>query len=132
MNAEMIAALREIETERNISFESLLEALESALISAYKRNFGAEANAIVSIDRQAGTMPRAETLPIVGFSPTILPKAAGTRPDPAVSVPSANGTIPADTAQAEPDDEPPGASFGSNVLRGTPYGLRVPTRPVAN
>ncbi len=54
MNAEMIAALREIETERNISFESLLEALESALISAYKRNFGAEANAIVAIDRQTG------------------------------------------------------------------------------
>ena len=44
---------------------------------------------IVSIERQAGTMPRAETLPIVGFSPTILPNAAGTRPDPAVSVPSA-------------------------------------------
>ena len=32
MNAEMIAALREIENERNISFESLLEALEAALI----------------------------------------------------------------------------------------------------
>ena len=54
MNAEMIAALREIENERNISFESLLEALESALISAYKRNFGAEANAVVAIDRQTG------------------------------------------------------------------------------
>jgi len=54
MNAEMIAALREIENERNISFESLLEALESALISAYKRNFGPDANAIVAIDRQTG------------------------------------------------------------------------------
>jgi N utilization substance protein A len=50
----MIAALREIENERNISFESLLEALEAALISAYKRNFGGEANAIVTIDRQTG------------------------------------------------------------------------------
>jgi len=50
----MIAALREIENERNISFESLLEALESALISAYKRNFGPDANAIVAIDRQTG------------------------------------------------------------------------------
>jgi N utilization substance protein A len=54
MNAEMIQALREIETERNISFEMLLEALEAALISAYKRNFGGEANAIVTIDRQTG------------------------------------------------------------------------------
>ena len=77
-------------------------------------------------------MPRAETLPTVGFSPTMLPNAAGTRPDPAVSVPSAKATIPAATAQAEPDDDPPGTSAGSKTLRGTPYGLRVPTRPVAN
>ena len=68
----------------------------------------------------------------VGFNPTMLPNAAGTRPDPAVSVPSANGTIPAATAQPEPDDDPPGTSAASNTLRGTPYGLRVPTRPVAN
>ncbi len=32
----------------------LLEALEAALISAYKRNYGAEANAIVAIDRDTG------------------------------------------------------------------------------
>jgi N utilization substance protein A len=54
MNAEMIAALKEIENERNISFDMLLEALEAALISAYKRNFGGEANAIVTIDRTTG------------------------------------------------------------------------------
>jgi N utilization substance protein A len=50
----MISALKEIENERNISFEMLLEALEAALISAYKRNFGGDANAIVTIDRQSG------------------------------------------------------------------------------
>ena len=38
----------------------------------------------------------------------MLPNAAGTRPEPAVSVPSATGTIPAATATAEPDDDPPG------------------------
>ncbi|HXP94233.1 MAG TPA: transcription termination factor NusA [Candidatus Binatia bacterium] len=54
MNPEMISALKEIESERNVSFEMLLEALEAALISAYKRNFGGEANAIVTIDRQSG------------------------------------------------------------------------------
>src|ERR1700692_895432 len=54
MNTEMLSALKEIETERGIGFESLLEALEAALISAYKRNFGGEANAIVTIDRQTG------------------------------------------------------------------------------
>ncbi len=50
----MIEALKQIGEERNISFEALLEALEAALISAYKRNFGGEANAIVTIDRQSG------------------------------------------------------------------------------
>ena len=47
-------SLRALQGERAIPFERLLEALEAALISAYKRNFGAEANAIVSIDRQTG------------------------------------------------------------------------------
>ena len=75
---------------------------------------------IVSMERQAGTMPRAETLPMVGFSPTMLPNAAGTRPEPAVSVPSAKATIPAATAAAEPDDEPPGTCAASNTLRGMP------------
>jgi ribosome maturation factor RimP len=41
-------------THRGTLFEMLLEALEAALISAYKRNFGGEANAIVSIDRDTG------------------------------------------------------------------------------
>jgi N utilization substance protein A len=54
MNPEMMHALDELERERNISREMLIEALEAALISAYKRNFGGEANAIVTIDRQSG------------------------------------------------------------------------------
>jgi N utilization substance protein A len=32
----------------------LLEALEAALLTAYKRHFGSEANAIVTVDRQTG------------------------------------------------------------------------------
>ena len=46
--------------------------------------------------------------------------AAGTRPDPAVSVPSENGTRPAPTAVAEPELDPPGMSPGRKALRGTP------------
>ena len=75
---------------------------------------------IVSIDRHAGTMPVAGTAPIVGFNPTMLPNAAGMRPDPAVSVPRAISTIPAATATAEPDDEPPGTRSASNTFLGTP------------
>ena len=47
-------SLRLLQGERNVPFEMLLEALEAALLSAYKRNFGSEANAIVSIDRDTG------------------------------------------------------------------------------
>ncbi|MFN2528566.1 MAG: transcription termination factor NusA [Candidatus Baltobacteraceae bacterium] len=53
-NSELLTVLHEIEKERNIPFEMLLEALEAALITAYKRHFGGEANAIVTIDRQTG------------------------------------------------------------------------------
>ncbi|HXF33242.1 MAG TPA: transcription termination factor NusA [Candidatus Acidoferrales bacterium] len=50
----MVDALKEIQSERNISREMLMEALEAALISAYKRNYGGDANAIVTIDRDSG------------------------------------------------------------------------------
>jgi hypothetical protein len=85
-----------------------------------------------SSERQAGTTPRVLKRPRVGFSPTMLLKAAGTRPDPAVSVPRAKLTRPAATATAEPELEPPGMNRASKGLRGTPYGERVPANPVAN
>ena len=77
-------------------------------------------------------MPIEDTAPTVGRNPTTFPNIAGTRPDPAVSVPSATGTIPAATATPDPDDDPPGARPASNGARGVPYGLRTPTSPVAN
>ena len=54
-----------------------------------------------------GTTPRVLTRPRVGFTPTRLLKAAGTRPEPAVSVPSAKSASPSATASAEPELEPP-------------------------
>ena len=73
-----------------------------------------------SSDRQAGTEPSLLNRPRVGFNPTMLLKPAGTRPEPAVSVPSEKLTKPAATATAEPELEPPGMKAGSNGLRGTP------------
>ncbi len=51
---KLIDVLQYISRERNIPFEMLIEALEAALLTAYKRHFGSEANAIVSVDRQTG------------------------------------------------------------------------------
>lgn len=50
----LIDVLHSIAKERNIAFEMLLEALEAALLTAYKRHFGSESNAIVTVDRQSG------------------------------------------------------------------------------
>jgi N utilization substance protein A len=51
---KLIDVLQSIAKDRNISFEMLLEALEAALLTAYKRHFGSESNAIVIVDRQSG------------------------------------------------------------------------------
>ncbi|MDQ2865736.1 MAG: transcription termination factor NusA [Candidatus Eremiobacteraeota bacterium] len=51
---KLIDVLQFISKERNIPFEMLLEALEAALLTAYKRHYGSEANAIVMVDRQTG------------------------------------------------------------------------------
>lgn len=54
MNEEFIQALNEIEEEKGISKEIIFEALESALVSSYKKNFGTFQNVSVEIDRETG------------------------------------------------------------------------------
>ncbi|MCL2338018.1 MAG: transcription termination factor NusA [Firmicutes bacterium] len=54
MNTEFLEALRDLEKEKKISVDVLLEAIEAALLSAYKRNFGSLQNAKVHIDRETG------------------------------------------------------------------------------
>ncbi|MCL5058085.1 MAG: transcription termination factor NusA [Actinobacteria bacterium] len=54
MNTEFLEALNDLEKEKGIAVGVLLEAIEAALLSAYKRNFGSLQNARVSIDRDTG------------------------------------------------------------------------------
>lgn len=54
MSAEFIQALEQLEREKGIEKEVLIEAIEAALISAYKRNFGSTQNVKVSIERSSG------------------------------------------------------------------------------
>ncbi|PTM58965.1 transcription termination factor NusA [Desmospora activa] len=54
MNAEFIDALAQLEKEKGISKEVLIEAIEAALISGYKRNFNSAQNVRVDIDRNTG------------------------------------------------------------------------------
>ena len=53
-NKELIMALDELEKERGISKEYLLESLEVALVAAYKKNFDSAENVKVEIDSQTG------------------------------------------------------------------------------
>ncbi len=85
-----------------------------------------------SSDLHAGTSPTVLIRPREGFHPTIPLSAAGTRPDPAVSVATQNGTCPRATATADPELEPPEIMSFPYTLRGIVCGVRVPFRPVAN
>lgn len=51
---ELIEALIQIEKEKDISKDILLEALENSLVAACKNNFGRADNIKVNIDRQTG------------------------------------------------------------------------------
>jgi len=53
---ELILALEELSKERRINKELLFSAIETALISAYKKNYGKTANVRASIDRTTGEM----------------------------------------------------------------------------
>lgn len=54
MNKEFILAIEDLEREKEISKDMLIEAIESALVSAYKKNYGTSQNVRVNIDRETG------------------------------------------------------------------------------
>ncbi len=54
MSAELILALEQLEKEKGIKKDVIIEAIEAALISAYKKNFGSAMNVKVNIDRTTG------------------------------------------------------------------------------
>ena len=56
MKSEFIDALDELEREKGIEKEVLLEAIEAALISSYKKNFNTSQNVRVTINRMNGAI----------------------------------------------------------------------------
>ena len=53
-NKELILALEELEKEKGIKKEYLLESIETALVTAYKRNFDSLENVKVEMDKKTG------------------------------------------------------------------------------
>lgn len=50
MNLELMGAIAELEKERGISKEILLDAIEAAIVSAYKRNYGSSSSSGVRVE----------------------------------------------------------------------------------
>lgn len=56
MKNELFDALDQLEKEKGITKETLIDAIEAALITAYKKNFGSAQNVKVIIDRDSGSV----------------------------------------------------------------------------
>jgi N utilization substance protein A len=56
MNIDFMEALTAVEKEKGISKDILIEAIEAALISGYKRNFNSAQNVRVDINRNSGSV----------------------------------------------------------------------------
>ena len=56
MNKEMFEALEELSAEKGINKDYILEAIETALITAYKRNFNSSENVKIVVDEEHYTI----------------------------------------------------------------------------
>lgn len=56
MSKELLNALNALEVEKGVKKEIVIEALEAALVSAYKRNYGQAQNVEVEFDKIAGNI----------------------------------------------------------------------------
>ena len=54
MGVELIHALEQLEKEKGVDKDVLIDAIEAALISAYKRNFGSTQEVRISFDKATG------------------------------------------------------------------------------
>ena len=56
VNQDWLEALRQIEREKGIDAETVIQALETALLSAYKRNYSTTDEARVEVNRDSGSI----------------------------------------------------------------------------
>lgn len=56
MSKALIAGINQVATDKGLDREVIFQAIEAALISAYKRNYGSIANVTSEVDRNSGEM----------------------------------------------------------------------------
>lgn len=89
MRNEFIQAINQVCAERNLSREVVVDAVEVALVSAYKRNFGDCQNVVAKIDQQSGEVNLFAVMEVVetvtdAETQITLKKALDIQPDAAV------------------------------------------------
>ncbi len=95
MNKQLLMAINQICAERNLRPQVVIEAVEQALISAYKRNFGSAGNVEARLDPESGDMRIFARFDIVPADQLTDPKTQFT-PEQALKI---------DPAHTQPGDE---------------------------
>lgn len=89
MDGDILAALGQLERERGISVDDLIEALEAALLSAYRKHFGTDENVRVQFSRETGAirvLSRREVVSEVTDPKTQISLSEATSRDPKLAV----------------------------------------------
>jgi N utilization substance protein A len=95
MNKQLLMAINQICAERNLRPQVVIEAVEQALITAYKKNFGGVGNVEARLDPETGDMRIFARLEVVAEEELTDPKTQVTPPQAAQI----------DPAHASPGDE---------------------------
>lgn len=103
MNSDFLSALKQIEKERGIPLDMLIQAIEDALVAAYKRNFGPNQNVIIEIDRHTGELG-------IWQRKLVVPEVED--PDVEMSLDEAQALSPEVEVGMELDMEVPNRTFG--------------------
>jgi len=107
MNGEFIEALEQLEKEKDIPFASLLQTVEAAMVSAYRKHYGVTEDVRIEVDRNK------HTVKTIARRPVPLEIAEGeTVPPDVVVLEEEVGELPAGTAVRYEEHEVDTGEFG--------------------
>jgi N utilization substance protein A len=104
MNKQLLMAINQICAERSLRPQVVIDAVEQALVSAYKRNFGSADNVEAKLDPETGDMHIYARFEVVPSEEIIDPKTQ-ISPIQAAEIDPANATVGAEIMiERTPDD----------------------------
>ena len=75
MNKQLLMAINQICAERNLRPQVVIDAVEQALVSAYRRNFGGGGNVEAQLDPETGDMRIFARMEVMPANDIIDPKS---------------------------------------------------------